>query len=64
MALAAQFEALTTSKKTSKKVQIEEEEEEEERAGMIVVYMGSLGQRRNSRRNIYIDTHTQVKAQL
>ena len=56
MALAAQFEALTTSKKTSKKVQIEEEEEE--RAGMIVVYMSSLGQRRNSRRNIYIDTHT------
>jgi hypothetical protein len=35
VALAAQFEALTTSKKTSKKVQIEEEEEEE-RAGMIV----------------------------
>ena len=63
VALAAQFEALTTSKKTSKKVQIEEEEEEEEeRAGMIVVCMGSLGQRRNSRRNTH--THTQVKAQL
>jgi len=55
VALAAQFEALTTSKKTSKKVQIEEEEE---RAGMIVVYMGSLGQRRNSRRNIYTYIHT------